>query len=122
VLSPSQLTRMVTEMVFILAGALLLFVGLTGRYLFNARRPSWLVLAVILVLWGLRAWRQSRLVAVRSLQLAAQLGGISLILVGAIMISLAWVRLGLAGPLLGIAGAIFIGRGLVNAAILAVSS
>ena len=121
-LSPSQLTRLVTEMVFILAGALLLFVGLTGRYLFNARRPSWLVLAVILVFWGLRAWRQSRLVAVRSLRLAAQLGGISLILVGAIMISLAWVRLGLAGPLLGVAGAIFIARGLVSAAILAASS
>jgi hypothetical protein len=119
---PSQMLRLLTEVIFLLAGALLLFVGLTGRYLFDARRPSWLVLAVILFFWGLRSWRRARLVAVRPLRLAAQLGGVSLVLVGAIMLSLAWVRFGLVGPLLAAAGGVFILRGLVSAAILAVSS
>jgi len=105
-----------------LAGALLLFVGLSGQYMFNARRPSWLVLAAILVFWGLRTWRRARLIAVRNLRLAAQLGGASLILVGTIMLSLAWARLGLVGPLLATAGAVFVLRGLLTAAILAVAS
>jgi hypothetical protein len=59
---------------------------------------------------------------VRRLRLAAQLGGVSLMAVGAIMFSLAWVRFGMVGPLLAVAGAIFVVRGLVTAAILAVAS
>jgi hypothetical protein len=43
-------------------------------------------------------------------------------LVGVIMLSLAWVQLGLVGPLLAIAGAVFVARGLVTAAILATAS
>jgi hypothetical protein len=115
--------RLLTETVFMLAGALLLFVGLTGRFVagFNARGPAWLLLAAILVVWGLRALRNSRLVPVRRLRLAAQLGGVSLMAVGAIMFSLSWMRFGLVGPLLAVAGAIFIVRGLVTAAILAVT-
>jgi hypothetical protein len=111
-----------TELVFTLAGAVLLFVGLTGRYLFDARRPSWLVLAVVLFFWGLRSWRQSRLIAVRRLRFADQLGGASLIVVGAIMLSLAWMRFSLVGPLLAIAGAIFVARGLVITALLATTT
>jgi len=105
-----------------LAGALLLWVALTGRYLFDARRPSWLVLAVILMFGGLRAWRRARLVAVRGSRLAARMGGVSLVLVGLIMLSLAWVPLGRVGLLLAIAGGVFVLRGLVTAAILAVDS
>ena len=109
-------------MVFVLAGTLLLFVGLTGRYLFDARRPSWLVLAVILCFWGLRAWRHARLIAVRKLRLIAHLGGASLMLVGVIMLSLAWAQFGLVGPLLAIAGVVFVARGLVSAGILTTTS
>jgi hypothetical protein len=108
-------------MVFMLAGALLLFVGLTGRYLFDARRPSWLLLAVLLVIWGLRTFRQARLMAVRKLRLAAQVSGASLVIVGAIMFSLASVKLGLVGPLLAIAGIVFVARGLVTTALLAMA-
>jgi hypothetical protein len=116
--------RLLTEIIFMLAGALLIFVGLTGRYMagFNARGPAWLLLAVILIFWGVRGWRHSRLVAVRNLRVAAQFGGASLILVGAIMLSLAWVQLGMVGPLLAAAGAVLVVRGLVTAAILALAS
>jgi hypothetical protein len=110
--------RMLTEVIFLLAGMLLVFVGWTGRYLFDARRPSWLVLAVILLVWGPRSWRRARLVAVRQLRFAAELGGVSLMLVGAIMLSLTWVPFGLVGPLLAAAGATFVVRGLLSAAIL----
>jgi hypothetical protein len=122
VFSPSHLFRMLTEMVFMFAGALLLFVGLTGRYLFDARRPSWLVLAVVLFLWGVRSWRQARLIAVRKPRIAGQIGGASLILVGMIMLSLAWVKLGMVGPLVAIAGIVFVVRGLTTAALLAMAA
>lgn len=118
----SQMFRLMTEIIFILAGALLLFVGLSGQYMFNARRPSWLVLAAILILWGMRTWRRARLVAVRSLRWSAQLGGVSLTLVGLIMLSLAWVQFSWVGPLLATAGGLFVARGLVTAAILATAS
>jgi len=58
-----------------------------------------IVLAVILIFWGLRAWRAARLIAVRNLRLAARLGGVSLALVGLIMLSLAWMPLGWIAPL-----------------------
>jgi hypothetical protein len=111
--------RLLTEMIFALAGGLLLWVALTGRFLFDARQPSWLVMAVILILWGLRAWRRARLVAVRTMRLAARMGGASLVLVGLIMLSLAWMPLGRVALLLAIAGGVFVVRGLATAAILA---
>jgi hypothetical protein len=120
--SAPQVFRLLTEMIFMLAGALLLWIALTGRYLFDARRPSWMLLAVILILWGLRAWRRARLIAVRSPRLASRIGGASLVLVGLIMLSLAWMPLGWVGPLLAIAGGVFVARGLVTAAILALAS
>jgi len=120
--SAPQLFRLLTEMIFMLAGALLLWIGMTGRYLFDARHPSWLLLAVILILWGLRGWRRARLVAVRSARLAARMGGASLVLVGLIMLSLAWMPLGWVGLLLAVAGGVLVGRGLLTAAILALAS
>ena len=120
--STPQLFRLVTEIVFILAGALLLWVAVTGQYLFDARRPSWLVLAVFLILWGLRTWRRARLIAVRSARVAARMGAGSLVLAGLIMFSLAWIPLGWVGLLLAVAGGVFVVRGLVSAAILALAS
>jgi hypothetical protein len=122
VISPSQTFRLMTELVFTLAGAVLLFVGLTGRYLFDARRPSWLMLAVVLFFWGLRSWRRSRLIAVPRLRFAERLSGTSLMLVGAIMLSLGWMKFALVGPLLAIAGVIFVARGLVVAVIVAAAA
>ena len=54
-----QLFRIVNEMVFIVFGALLLWVSLSGRYFFDARQPSWLILAGVLVIWGLYTWRRA---------------------------------------------------------------
>jgi hypothetical protein len=118
----SNLFGLLNEVVFTLAGALLLWVALTGAYLFDPRRPSWLVLAVVLILWGLRALRRARLIAVAKLRLAARIGGASLVIVGLIMLTLSWMPLGWIGMLLAIAGGIFVARGLVAAAILVSAS
>jgi hypothetical protein len=117
--SPTQLFRLVNEFVFILVGGLLVLFALTGRYLFNPRQPAWLVLSAIMILWGLRAWRRSRLSVLSADRLVGKIGGGSLALAGLILLSLAWAPFRWAGWLLLAAGAIFVLRGLASAAILA---
>ena len=78
----NQLFRLLNEMVFILVGALLLWVAFAGRYLFDPRRPSWLVVSVILILWGVRSWRQARAATAGRWRVAGRISGGSLALVG----------------------------------------
>ena len=117
-----QLFRIVNEMVFIVFGALLLWVSLSGRYFFDARQPSWLILAGVLVIWGLYTWRRAHRVGPPRTRLAMKIGGGSVTLVGLIMASLAWAPFAWGGLLLGAAGGVFVLRGLVSAAILALPS
>lgn len=119
---PSRLFRQINEMIFVLVGALLMWVGLSGRYLFDPRRPAWLVVTAVLVLWGIRTWRRARLNAVRIERAAMNIDGISLILAGLLMLSLAWAPFLWAGWLLAAAGAVFVVRGLVTATLMALSS
>jgi hypothetical protein len=116
--SPSHLFRVVNEFVFMLVGALLALFALTGRYLFNPRRPGWIALSVVLILWGLGTWRRARLSAVGADRLVAKIGGGSLTAAGLIMLCLAWAPFRWAGWLLLATGSIFVLRGLVSAAIM----
>ena len=105
-----------------LVGALLLWVGVFGRYLFNPRRPAWLVLTVVLVLWGVRTWLCAPRTAVRKERIVMWIRGVSLAVAGIVLLSLAWVPFRWAGLLLAVAGGIFVVRGLIAAAIMAQSS
>jgi hypothetical protein len=118
----NQLFRLVNEMAFVLVGALLLWVGVFDRYLFNPRHPAWLVLTVALILWGLRTWLHAPRIAVRRERVAMRIGGASLAVTGTILLSLAWSPFRWAGLLLAVAGGIFVVRGLVTAAIMRQSS
>lgn len=118
---PARQFRLLNEMVFVLVGALLLWIGLSGHYLFDPRRPTWLVVTAILVLWGIRTSWRARRAAARVDRAAMRIDGLSLILVGLIMLSLAWTPFLWAGLLLAMAGAVFILRGLVTAAMMALS-
>lgn len=120
--SPSHLFRVVNEFVFMLVGALLALFALTGRYLFNPRRPSWIVLSVVVILWGLGTWRRAHLSRVAAERLVTKIGGSSLVVAGLIMLSLAWAPFRWAGWLLLATGSIFVLRGLVSAAIMARSA
>ena len=120
--NPNQLFRLLNEVAFMLVGALLVWVGLFSRFLFNPRRPEWFVLTAALVLWGLRTWLRAARIAVRGERAAMRIGGGSLALAGLILVSLAWAPFRWAGLLLAAAGGIFVVRGLVTAAIMARSS
>jgi hypothetical protein len=113
----NQLFRLLTEVVFILVGWLLLWVAMTGRYLFDPRRPDWVALSAVLVLWGLGTWWRGRKMTVRVWRIAAKIGGASLVLAGLLMMSLAWAPFHWIGWLLALAGGVFVVRGIVTAAL-----
>jgi sulfite exporter TauE/SafE len=116
--SPTHLFRVVNEFVFMLVGALLALFALTGRYLFNPRRPAWIALSVVLILWGLGTWSRARRSRIAVDRLVTKIGGGSLALAGLIMLSLTWAPFRWAGWLLLATGGIFVLRGLVSAAIM----
>jgi hypothetical protein len=115
----NQLFRLLNEMVFMLVGALLLWVGLFGRYLFNARGVGWLVVTAAVIFWGLRTWFQASGVRGRGERAATRIAGGSLAIVGILLLSLGWAPFRLAGLLLAAAGGIFVLRGLITAVIMA---
>jgi len=114
-LTPVNLFRMLNELIFVLLGGLLMWLGLANRIFVDPRRPAWLVLAAVLIIWGVRAWMKTSLIAVRGLRAVARIRGASLALVGVLMISLVWLDFRWAGVALAVAGAILIARGLADA-------
>jgi len=118
-LQPLQLFRIMNEMLFVVVGGMLLWVALAGRYFFDPRTPSWLILSGVLIVWGIFTWLRARKVASPGSRLAMRIGGSSVTLVGLIMASLAWAPFAWGTLLLSVAGGIFVLRGLASAAILA---
>jgi len=115
--TPQHLFRMLNEMIFVLLGALLLGLAASGRYFFDPRRPAWLALGTVLIVWGARVWMRSGRYGTVSARAIEGIRGASLAAVGALMLSLAWVALRWAGVVLGVAGGILILRGLAGAAL-----
>jgi hypothetical protein len=54
-LSPAKLTQLVVEMVFLLLGVLVVWLGATGHINFDRRSIGWLVISVGVAAWGLLA-------------------------------------------------------------------
>ena len=117
--TPNQLFRLLTEMAFLLLGGLLLWVGLFGRFLFNPRQASWLVVSAVLVFWGLRSWRQAGKAVFPRDRIAARIGGGSLFLAGILLLSLGWVSFRWSGLLLAVVGGVFVLRGFATAVLMA---
>jgi hypothetical protein len=114
-LSPANLFRMMTEMIFVLLGGLLVWVGLSSRFMFDPRNPAWLGLGAVLVYWGVRAWVKTERAARTAERTAMRVGGASLVLVGLMMLGLLFVEFRWVGTVLAMAGGILVLRGLVSA-------
>ena len=116
-LNPANLFRMLTEMIFVLLGGLLVWVGLSGRFVFDPRKPAWLGLGALLVYWGARALMKTKRAARTADRTVARVDGASLVIVGVMMLGLVFVEFQQAGTALAVAGGILITRGLVSAAL-----
>lgn len=112
--SPASLLRLLIEFVFILLGAFILRIALTGRYFFDRRSLLWIAIGAVVVLLGIRGlWRASQSAAPAE----DRIRGASHALVGLAMLGVAALPFDFEGPLLAIAGGVLILRGLVTAVI-----
>ena len=114
-LNPANLFRMMTEMIFVLLGCFLVFLGLSNRFMFNPRSPAWLGLGFVLIYWGARAWSKTARAARTVGRTVERVSGASLVLVGSLMLGLVAVEFRWVGIVLAIAGGILAVRGLAGA-------
>lgn len=95
-------------------GGIMVWLGLTGHIFFNRRGAGWMVLSAAVVLWGLRSMYKPGQWWLRKQIL---LRGISLMLLGLVLLSMVWAPFLWVGKLLGLAGVILAVRGVLGAAL-----
>jgi len=110
-LSPARLTELLMEVVFLLLGALVVWLAVNQRIYFDRRSVSWLVLSFALVAWGLLALGKSGQFWAKWKKWNR--GG-SLILLGLVMFAIARVPFEYVVKLLAIAGFVLVARGLLG--------
>ena len=114
-LTPQQVLRITIEIIFVLLGALVVWLGLSGHILFDRRKPGWLLLSIALILWGVRALYKPGQWWSRQEQLTR---GLSLTLLGFVMLAISRVPFEWVGPLLAFAGVLLALRGLLGAVLI----
>ena len=117
-LTPERLLAIIIELIFVMLGGLLVWLGvrgpLSGRIV-DRHSVSWLILGVALILWGLRAlykpgqwWRRWE----------NWTRGLSLVLLGILMLAIIRVPFSWVEPMLMAAGAVLVIRGIVASALI----
>ena len=114
-LRPDQLTRMVIELIFMLLGGLVVWLGLTNQIFADPRKSSWLILAVALILWGAYAFARPAQAWMAGERWTR---GVSLVLLGIVMLLIARAPLVMVGKLFAVAGVILALRGIVGLALI----
>ena len=117
-LTPERLLRVIIELIFVLLGGLLVWLGLRGPLygrIVDRHSVSWLILGVALILWGFRAlykpgqwWRRWE----------NWTRGLSLVLLGVLMLAIIRVPFSWVEPMLMAAGAVLVIRGVVASALI----
>ena len=123
-LTPDKTLRLSIEIIFILLGGLVTWLGLTAHIFFDRSRPGWLVLSIALFLWGARALYQpgARVSAYepnvekyKYWSRAENLSrGLSLLLLGVVMLAISRVPFAWVGRLLAAGGVLLLLRGLTG--------
>src|SRR5215470_13265130 len=117
-LTPERLLGVIIEVIFVMLGGLLIWLGLRGPLsgrIVDRHSVSWLILGAALTLWGLRAiykpgqwWRQWE----------NWTRGLSLVLLGALMLAMIRVPFEWVEPMLMAAGGVLVLRGIVASALI----
>lgn len=114
-LTPQRVLRLTIEVIFLLLGVLVIWLALTGRIPYEQRhRPSWLILSGALILWGLRALFGPNKWWARWENWTR---GLSLTLLGVVLLAIARVPTLWVEPFLVAAGVLMSLRGIIGAAL-----
>jgi hypothetical protein len=114
-LKPQQILRTTIELLFVLLGGLVIWLGLSGQLFFDRRKPSWLILSIAIIVWGLRALYKP---APRSSPAERWARGLSLTLLGMVMLVISRAPFRWLGPLVASGGLVLGVRGLVSLALI----
>src|SRR5204863_10087246 len=109
-LTPERLFRFLIELVFVLLGSLVIWLGLARRIYVVRHSAAWLILSVTLILWGLRALYKPGQWWARWQNWTR---GLSLVLLGILMLAITRVPFAWVGPMLVAGGAVLVLRGIV---------
>jgi hypothetical protein len=108
-LSPARLTQFMMEVIFILLGGLVMWLGAIGRINFDRRSVAILALSIALIGWGLLAFARP----VRQWAIWEKWNrGVSLILIGIILLAMTRVPFLWVPRLLILVGLVLVTRGL----------
>jgi uncharacterized membrane protein len=114
----TKIQQALSEIVLVLLGVLLVFLGTSGMFWVQRRSAAWIGVGILIIYRGVRLFVAAPSGANRTLtRWEEYVRGGSLLVVGAIMLGTAGLPPSYAGPLLGTAGAILVLRGLANAAL-----
>jgi hypothetical protein len=110
-LSPARLTQLIIELIFVLLGILVIWLGLNQRIYFDAFSIRWLAIGVGVIAWGVLALARPGLWSARWQKWNR--GG-SMILLGLLMLGIARVPFVWVGKVLAICGVVLILRGVLG--------
>src|SRR5437016_5275075 len=111
-LTPERMLRATVELIFVLLGALVAWLALRGRILVDRHARMWLILSIVLILWGLRALYKPGQWWARWENWTR---GLSLSLLGVLMLVISRVPFLWVGPMLAAGGGLLVLRGLIAA-------
>lgn len=113
-LKPQRALRLVIEVIFVLLGALVVWLAISGRISVERHKPGWFLLSGALILWGVRAlYGHNKSWAAWE----NWTRGLSLTLLGVVMLAISRVPFDWVGPLLATAGVLMGLRGIIGAAL-----
>src|ERR1700688_2545150 len=114
-LTPQRALRLMIEVIFVLLGVLVVWLALAGRISDEQRHNvRWLILSGALILWGLRALYGPQKWWARWEKWTR---GLSLTLLGVVMLAISRVPFPWVAPLLATAGVLMCLRGILGAAL-----
>jgi hypothetical protein len=114
-LSPARLAQLVVEVIFLLLGLLVVWLGVTGHINFDRRSLAWLVISIGVAAWGLLALGKPGEWWVR---LQKWNRGGSMVLLGLLMLAISRVPFLWVGKLLAICGLVLIVRGVLGSVLI----
>ncbi|PYU70792.1 MAG: hypothetical protein DMG49_10735 [Acidobacteria bacterium] len=111
-LTPERLFRLMVELIFVLLGFLVIWLGLARRIYVDRHSAAWLILSAALIVWGLRALYQP---GQWWLRWENWTRGLSLVLLGVLMLVISRGPFPWVGPMLAAGGGLLVLRGVIAA-------
>ena len=110
--APERLLRVFIELIFVLLGFLVIWLGVERRIYVDRHSTTWLILSVALIVWGLRALYSPGQWWLRWQNWTR---GLSLALLGVLMLVISRVPFLWVGPMLAVGGGLLVLRGMIAA-------